>query len=225
MADERTTKMAGHPVHRKEKSRAARLIPWIFGMLVAAGLLWLFTTIAGSPEDGPPLVVDTLQAPDLVAANSTATEPEVPAAEHVAAFMEFAHQTRAANVGPAHLYIGDGIQRLGSTLESIATRYGSNDAELAPRLERLFTYAKTIQRGPAATAQADTVRQAFELGIDIMSNLQHRSFPKAAPQIEALRRTAATLLPSTPLTDQMAIVEQYFRQAGDMLGSMVQPAG
>lgn len=202
-------------IHIKKKNNNQPVWPWVLGILVIAGLIWaaveLFDTDA-QREYGP------------VATDEPALQDEEGEADlmnEVEDFVGFVEERDAMEErGLDHEYTHDGLNKLADALDAMDNELDLDDLNVGEQTDRIRDNADYLQEDPESLTHADSIRSAFEVANELISQIQSRYFPNLEGEVNELRNQAQNLDPNQPALDQKNAIEQYFTRASEILRTM-----
>lgn len=202
-------------IHIQEKKSKTWL--WVLALIAIALIAWyLISQMNDSPElaaGGDTTAVATAAAPVV-------DDGGIAGGAAVASFLAYVDSGAAPAMGLDHAYTSQGIQRLASAIDALASRDSLNGAALAPQLEQLRERAQQLQAEQQSTRHADLTRQAFTEASALLSAMQERSFPNLAEPVAAVRTAAEGVKAGVPLLEQKESVQQFFTRTAEAVRAM-----
>lgn len=193
---------------------------WVLGLIVLALLAWWFLAadneeVATDPTLTEQPAVEVAPAPMAGASQTgTATTPAVN--EYMTACAERA----PGDMGLEHQYTSDCITRLVTAVEATLQGPSFSGVDAQAELQAARQAADRLTQTTQSTEHAGMTREAFASTAALLNRLQDERFPNLDDQATRLEQTAQSIQTSAPLLEQRTAVQDYFRQAGDLLNGL-----
>lgn len=123
-----------------------------------------------------------------------------------------------------HSITAESVRLLVEAIEGAGNELDHPDADLKPRLSRMRTAATEFRDGNANDPQqTKRLQQLFLAAADVMDRLAlaARERDEVVRRLAAMRRSAGSLELARPLPRQPDVIERFFRQAGEVLRSLM----
>ncbi|MEW5929336.1 MAG: hypothetical protein AB1941_17930 [Gemmatimonadota bacterium] len=208
--------------------------PWIIGLLVLALVAWLLVEALADDDEAVEQPVAAVTEPAPPPADPVATAPAAAGAAGAAALPAAAQEymTTCAPREPGsmaldHQYTSDCIRRLVASVEAMVRQPGMAGVDVQAQLADARQRAERLVQTPETSAEhAGMTREAFTSLAALLGTVQDQRYPAMDGQATRLEQTAGSVQPSRPLLDQREAVQDFLRQAGDLLQGMAdaQPA-
>jgi hypothetical protein len=132
----------------------------------------------------------------------------------VSGFVTFTARNRARpDADSTHHYTASGIRLLAAALGVLTPRDSSGARMFQSQLDSLRTLAEAMQDDSRGTTHANAARLAFGIAGTVMAELQLRTAPGAARQVENARHAAWGISDARPLLAQRVEVQRFFDDA------------
>ncbi len=204
--------MADIKLERRERT----VWPWVLvGVLVLALLVWFLA------DRGPRIAEMDVDAPPAAA---FPTE-ELPPGE-AGNFAAWVRDTDARDeAGREHEYTADGIRHLAGAIGDVTELDSVQGQPLDEQLDRMRTYADSVQRDPEAVNHARHARSAFLLGTELLEGIDRAEHPQVDVGISQTREAAGMVDANALLLDQIDRVERFFGNASETVTRMARTGG
>jgi hypothetical protein len=215
--------MADIDVQQKERS----FWPWVLGLILMAGLVWLLVEMLGGDDD--PMTLD--QPAAVTAPVGTETQATDPLAQAGGAALEEFVQScssvseTAAEMSLAHEYTADCVRLLAGAVASVVERDTVGRTALDPALDEFRQTAAELQETPETSPNhSSMLRDVAISASELMAQVQEsRQAPAQSGEEVTQSRTAAEAIQSeVPLMDQQGETGAFFREAGEALRALSQ---
>lgn len=207
--------MAEIHVERKQKP----IWPWIIGLLVIIGVIWLIADGSERPMDSGTAIVPT--APGIgIPSDADVTEEEIPVIKPAIGFVTYIKNNENRNkIGDDPDITGEALIKL-----SIALRDLSNGEGLEEEINLVERDGKQIQQNPEYMDNPDRLSNAFASAVSVMEKIQARDFPDAQSEVNDVREASQRLSTDRDLFEQRNEVTTFFDEAADAVQKMEQEA-
>lgn len=205
----------------KKKNRS--FWPWILGLAILVGLIWVVAELFDRDDDlGEPVVAE-----EVVEMEEPVMEIErTSAAPAVEEYIRFSEEN--ANVDEMsldHEYTSMGIEKLTEALNSLALAEAGN-VDIEAKRQTLMQAANSIEEDPMAATHANSIRDAFMAAADLMQAVQRQNYPELGGAVSEVKTAAENVDPDVLTLDQKEAVKDFFDQAANALEQMsMQTAG
>lgn len=210
--------MADIDVERKGPS----IWPWILGLLVLALLVWLLVEWLGDDDDVVDQPVATVVDDTLGAAAAPVTAPVGATAaggQQMQQYMTTCAPAQPQEMGLQHEYTANCIELLAGNVESISAQ--AQGVNVQSELDRARQNAQQLRQSAAdTTVHARLTSEALSSLATAIDRVQEAQYPNMGGQVDQLQQTVQNVEASGTLLDQREPVQNFFRQAGDVLNSM-----
>jgi hypothetical protein len=204
--------MAEIKIERKSSKRP--IWPWILGLALLLGLIWLMAEVTEDPvtrelgaQEPYPVVPETMT--------------NRPAGGEADAFVSFVQDSEVQDrLGVSHVLISEALMRLSLALEDLA----GPEQDFRQQIYEIRTSAEQMQGESSPTDQrkADLAHNAFNSATHILEQLQREYFPNAESALEDVREQLSKMNAAQPLHDQQDEVQEFFEKVADTVEKMQQ---
>lgn len=200
--------------------------PWIVGILVILGIVWLVTD---SPEN-------TLEEGTAVISTQPGMEPipgdadivEEPEASETrtdlasVSYVDFVNNNDFKDhMGEDHEATGEALVKLSSALRNLS----ENNADFESAINQVAEDGRQIQQDPSSTGHANTLKSAFSSTADVLERIQAERFPDAESEVNDVREAATAFKADQQLLDQKNEIAAFFDESANAIEKMNNEAG
>lgn len=203
-------------IHVEKKRKP--IWPWIIGVLVILGVIWLIADGTDRPMEG------TAVAPTVpglgIPSDADVVEEETPAIRPAVGFVSYINNNENRNkIGDDPEITGEALIRL-----SIALRDLSNESGLEEEINRVEKEGKQIKQDPESMDNPDKLSNAFATAAGVMEKIQAQRFPDVQSDVDDVREAAQQLRTDRDLFEQRNEVNAFFDEAAGAVQKMEQKA-
>lgn len=207
-----------------DKKKNPSFWPWILGLIVLVGLIWVLAEVFEGDDDiEEPVVAEEVQEVEEPVMEIERTS----AAPAVEEFIRFANENAdVEDMALDHEYTSNGIEKLTEALNSLALAEAGNNVNIEAKRQTLMQAANSIEEDPMAGTHANSIRDAFIAAADLMQAVQEQKYPDLANQVSEVKTAAENVDPETLTLNQKDAVKNFFDKAANALEEMsMQTAG
>ncbi|HEV2148041.1 MAG TPA: hypothetical protein VGR37_11615 [Longimicrobiaceae bacterium] len=204
-----------------ERKSGGSIWPWLLGLLALLLIGWLLWEMFDDDEAEvlEPAAAVVEPAPEPGVAPVAAGAAVVPPA--VEQYMTTCAPRDAASMSMDHQYTSDCIQRLVASVDAVLQNPEMTGVNVQAQLQDARQAAERLVQTPeTSTEHAGMVRNAFTSVATLINAIQDQRFPALDAQAGQLEQTAQSVQPGQQLLNQRDAVQNFFRQAGDVLQRM-----
>lgn len=205
-----------------ERKGGPGIWPWIIGLIVLALLAWLLIEWLGDDDDvvvDEPVAGVVEPAPVAPVAPTEAGPGAVPAP--VQQYLTTCAPREPQAMGLDHQYTSNCVQQLVAATEAVMQSPNLQGVDVQAQLQEARQRAERLAQSPqASTEHAGMTRDAFTSVAAVLDGMQDARYPELGTQVDQLRQAAQSVQPTGTLLDQREPVQDFFRQAGDVLNRM-----
>lgn len=216
--------MADINIERKEGRNIWPLV--IIGLVLLALLAWWLMQRGGADR----IVEET----PFIGSDTAAERGVEGASGEVNSFIGYVEENRAREeAGLDHEYTRDGLHRLADALNALrregedrgtgqTAAAGAGALNLEQQIDRIKTFADSLQRNEDSLRHANHTRAAFTLSATVMETLQQRYYQNANAQVQQVRQASEGVTIDTPLLQQTQQVQTFFQRSSDAVRAMAE---
>lgn len=214
--------MADIDIQRKHRGLWVALA----ALAAAALIVWLIVESFDGAEDAraEEPVATVPPAPAAPPAAVLVVDPSVPVPA-VAAYLDHVRDTAAARGRPSHVYMAEGITRLGTALRELVQAQRGLRPEASAMANELYARAAALVVSPDTLRRhADWMSQAAVQAAEVLEEVASEvqgPVPALRDQVAQVRAAAAEIQPEEDLLAQEEKVRAFFLEAGDALAMLV----
>jgi len=201
-----------------EKKSKKPIWPWIIGLLLLVGAIWVIGEVADSPENE--LAEEEMHlAPEAQPGDeiSDISETEAPVAGTAAIddFLAYVEDDKIEDqMGLDHQATSDALMKLSAALKEIS------NGQFEQEIGQIEQSAQQIQGNPESLKHADVVSSAFTNAANVLEQIQTSQFPDAEGDVKEVMEKSKLINEDQQMTNQKENIEDFFDEAADAIETM-----
>lgn len=201
-----------------EKKSKRSIWPWIIGLLLLVGVIWVIGEVADSPEDQlaeeEMHVAPEAQPGDEISdlSEMESTEVNMVATDDFLAFVE--DNKIEDQMGVDHQATSDALMKLSASLREISGGQFENE------IKQIEENAQQIQGNPESLKHADVVSDAFTNAANVLEQIQASQFPDAQQEVQEVLEESQKISEDQQMLNQKENINEFFDEAADVIEAM-----
>lgn len=193
--------------------------PWIIGLLLLVGLIWIVAETFDGEEAPEVAAVETpiLEEEPVANRDATSINELAPVNEYVT---YVGNDAVSAEMGLAHNYTSEALQKLQAALAAIAEDQDQLDPAIRDEIAKLENVANRIQTDPQSLQHANLIQEAFISAATVMDALQENYFADLDDEVTEVQRIANMINVNEPTLEQKDQVKQFFEASAEAVRAM-----
>lgn len=188
--------------------------PWMLLGLLVLGLI-IYLLVFYDSNGG----IDREQTADPAITKDQTQEP--PTQEPINNKIVFEYVTfihaDTSSMGLDHDYTNEALLKLTNATEAMADEVGY---DVERDIQNVRDYAAKITQDPFETTHANNIRNAADILVNVLQNIQQAEFPNLANQTSEVKNAAALIVPEELMLDLKQEVKSFFNSAASLLEEM-----
>ncbi len=201
-----------------EKRSKKPIWPWIVGLLLLVGAIWVIGEVADSPEnelaeEEMHLAPEARPGDDISDISEAA--PSTTRTVAIDDFLAYVDDDKVEDqLGTDHQATSDAFMKLSAALREIAN--GQFEQEIGQIEQR----AEQLQGNPESLKHADIVSSAFTTAASVLEQIQSNQFPDAEGDVREVMEKSKQINEDQQMTNQKDNIEDFFDEAADAIETM-----
>lgn len=201
-----------------EKKSKKPIWPWLIGLLLLVGVIWVIGEVADSPENElaeremhlapearPGDDISDLGQMETAAANTVAIDD----------FLAFVDDdTVEDQLGLDHQTTADAFMKLSAALREVA------GGQFEQEISGIEDDAREIQGNPESLTEAAIVGNAFTNAANVLEQIQTSQFPDAQNEMEDVFEVSRQINEDQQMNQQNENSDEFFDEAADVIEKM-----
>lgn len=205
-------------INIEKKNNKKSIWPWIVGLLVLVGIIWVIAEVAESPEDEV-AEQETVVAPiddqdeTNVISDNADMGTGMAASDDFVSFVE--DESVKEQMGMDHMTTSEGLMKLSTALREI-----SAGDEFEEQISQIEQNAAEIKDDPESLKHADKVSAAFTNAAGVMQQIQSNKYPDAQSDVQEVQDVVTKIQEDQQLLNQKENVKAFFEEAAQAVETM-----
>ena len=196
-----------------EKKKKGSIWPWIIGLLVIVGIIWVASEVIDDPDNEVAEQQNTVAPVDQ---QNEGVSDNANMAASTAASEDFISYVNDENVkeqmGADHETTSEALMKLSTALREI-----SGGDQFQQEISQIEENARQIQEDSSSLQHADIVSQTFTNAANVLQQIQNNQYPDAQSDVQEVQEIASKIQEDQQLLDQKENVQAFFEEAGQAI--------
>lgn len=205
-------------INIEKKNNKKSIWPWIVGLLLLVGIIWVIAEVADSPDEEV-AEQETIVAPvedqdeTNVISDNADMSTNMAGSDDFVSFVD--DESVKEKMGMDHETTSQGLMKLSTALREI-----SGGDEFEQEISQIEQNATEIKDDPESLKHADKISAAFTNAASVMQQIQSNKFPDAQSDVKEVQDVATKIQEDQQLLNQKENVRTFFEEAAEAVETM-----